>query len=524
MSSSISVFTRRWTSSFSFFALQLLFVGGPLDVLAKQPDVEWHHCSNLKEWSIPPAANQIQPGVLQYRYLRFFEDESRTPPLEEVFFVLEAVKKLKAGSADLEEADRCPGALVTTHLFAAAVYLYKGLQGGASSQLNSVSLKHLKEAERLETKFGTAVQAGWPVEETRHFFHRELEKMRVFMSGNLTTIAAGRIAGDEALKGILASEEEAQVDSAAALVSTSSVLSVSPSTSSGGEPPRNVVMHILVCHCREDLDWLTGPDFVIKKAPNLSVELLIYDKCKTPIGEEKTKQYLATGLFTAVKSIPCDDLPGFRRDECVAYLKYLVDYYDNYPDLVMFLQSDVDEHAYWGYINLILESVASGWRLPFVPLNGGRIVQNLTPCKRRIFEETFQRTPAALGTYCCAQYIVHRSRLMLTPLWRYEKLLKMLDDQEAPKPECNDIKGHSTHCLMYETIWHVLWGEADLLPLRGENPELPLFLRARDVDNESYLPVGSQYMSTVMSLTTEEPGGGGGGEQDGSARNLIPSS
>ena len=76
----------------------------------------------------------------------------------------------------------------------------------------------------------------------------------------------------------------------------------------------------------------------------------------------------------------------------------------------------------------------------------------------------------------------------------------MLDDQEAPKPFCNDIKGHSTHCLMYEAIWHVLWGEPDVLPIRGENPDLPLFLRARDMDNESYLPTGSQYLTTALGM------------------------
>lgn len=81
----------------------------------------------------------------------------------------------------------------------------------------------------------------------------------------------------------------------------------------------------------------------------------------------------------------------------------------------------------------------------------------------------------------------------------------MLDDREAPKPECSDIPGHSTHCLMYEKMWHVLFGEPDLLPLRGENPTLPLFLRARDVDNESYLPSGSQYMSTALGIGDQMP-------------------
>eukprot|EP00392_Amoebophrya_sp_AT5.2_P002960 g2965.t1 len=74
-----------------------------------------------------------------------------------------------------------------------------------------------------------------------------------------------------------------------------------------------------------------------------------------------------------VKSVPCDDPVGFRRDECVAYLKYLSENYGNYPDLVMFLQSDVEEHAYWGYINLVMEAVAAGTtkNIPFIPLNNG---------------------------------------------------------------------------------------------------------------------------------------------------------
>jgi hypothetical protein len=57
---------------------------------------------------------------------------------------------------------------------------------------------------------------------------------------------------------------------------------------------------------------------------------------------------------------------------------------------------------------------------------------------------------------------------------------------------------------MFEVTWHVLFGEFDVLPLRGENPELPLFLRARDVDNESYLPAGSQFISTVWGMDPEE--------------------
>merc|ERR1712137_988718 len=111
------------------------------------------------------------------------------------------------------------------------------------------------------------------------------------------------------------------------------------------------------------------------------------------------------------------------------------------------MQSDPDEHLYWGYLNLVLESVGAGTsrHIPLVALNNARIVSQLTPCKSKIFELVFGRKPGALGTYCCAQYLVSRRRLQLPKRETYKKILDMLDDREAPKPECGDIKGHSTH-------------------------------------------------------------------------------
>jgi len=178
---------------------------------------------------------------------------------------------------------------------------------------------------------------------------------------------------------------------------------------------------------------------------------------------------------------------GFRRDECIAYTNYLIAYAKNElpnsverSDMSLFLQSDAGDHLYWGYINLIFQAlpVINQLGLSYVPLNHGRVVQALTPCKVKIFELVFGRTPTELGTYCCAQFIVSKTE-MLKPrnLEKYQRMQLMLDDREAPKPACSDIPGHSTHCLMYEKMWHVLFGEPDLLPLRGENPTLPLFLR-----------------------------------------------
>lgn len=58
---------------------------------------------DVHEFRLPEASNQVQPGVLQYKYLRYFESPIRQPPLEEVFFVLEALKKTPSYK------EKCPG-------------------------------------------------------------------------------------------------------------------------------------------------------------------------------------------------------------------------------------------------------------------------------------------------------------------------------------------------------------------------------------------------------------------------------
>ncbi len=95
---------------------------------------------------------------------------------------------------------------------------------------------------------------------------------------------------------------------------------------------------------------------------------------KTPIGDEKTQEYMKSGLFKEIISVPCSDPEGFRQDECIAYAKYLYERYDSYPDHLMLMQSDPQDHLYWDYLNLVLESVAAGTskQIPVIPLNNGK--------------------------------------------------------------------------------------------------------------------------------------------------------
>eukprot|EP00434_Breviolum_minutum_P018190 symbB.v1.2.016047.t2/scaffold1212.1/size131235/13 len=246
----------------------------------------------------------------------------------------------------------------------------------------------------------------------------------------------------------------------------------------------DIEVHLVICHCRESLDWLEGPRFYMPKSGAV-VDVFIYEKCNFD-----TDLSQMSGQFRSVSRVLVDD-QGMRRDECSGYLKHLIDHYEEPADYTFFFQSDAADHLHWGYLSLVTKSIElHSLTSPFVHLNYPRLITSLSPCRAEVFRRIFDRPPArTLGSYCCAQFAVSKERIRANPLERYQRMQEMLFS-DSPK-ECHDIPGHPTLCLMFEVYWHVLFGEKDELPTRAENAALQLFLRIRDLENESYLPPGS---------------------------------
>eukprot|EP00411_Alexandrium_monilatum_P033499 CAMPEP_0175338580 /NCGR_PEP_ID=MMETSP0095-20121207/4906_1 /TAXON_ID=311494 /ORGANISM="Alexandrium monilatum, Strain CCMP3105" /LENGTH=407 /DNA_ID=CAMNT_0016635983 /DNA_START=34 /DNA_END=1257 /DNA_ORIENTATION=- len=259
-------------------------------------------------------------------------------------------------------------------------------------------------------------------------------------------------------------------------------------------PQRTLSVDIVVCHCGESLDWLVDGRVFMPAVDSAAVDVYIYEKCSKP-----TDVNTSSASFRHVYSIPVKD-GDIRRDECSAYLKHLVDRYSDPADYTFFFQADAGDHMQWEYLSLVMRSISlHTLQAPFVHLNHPRLVASLSPCREEVFRHVFGRRPRQmLGSYCCAQFAVARERVLANPLERYERMQQMLFG-DSPS-ECHDIPGHSTHCLMYEVYWHVLFGEQDDLPERAANPALPLFLRIRDLENESYLPPGSLYLQHIQEV------------------------
>jgi len=254
----------------------------------------------------------------------------------------------------------------------------------------------------------------------------------------------------------------------------------------------NINLDVVICHCRESLHWLKTMPVV----RSLNARLLIYEKCGKNAKNEQPEAF--HDGWKSVESIDTPDPPRFRKDECIAFLRHLIDRRNDIAEYTIFMQADAKDHLDLNYLRLVFRIlVTTKLDVPFLHLNMHRVVKALTPCKQAIYHQLFDRDPQNLQFYCCAQFLVRRDRIMDRDKGFYENMARMMDEQ-TPQDKCNDIPGHSTHCLMYEGMWHVLFGEQDYMPLHEDHTAVPYVLRVPDTESETNLPVGA-FADTILT-------------------------
>ena len=135
-----------------------------------------------------------------------------------------------------------------THLFAAAVYLYRGAD-------NPLTKYHLEEGRRL-IAITPNIEKVWPTAPALRMFDEE--KDRLFGSGT--------------------HQETRTLEGWSPLVVGGGAAGTTGAVEDG--IAGKIKMDILICHCRENLDWLKGPDFRVRSSEKVEITLLIYDKCR----------------------------------------------------------------------------------------------------------------------------------------------------------------------------------------------------------------------------------------------------
>jgi hypothetical protein len=261
---------------------------------------------------------------------------------------------------------------------------------------------------------------------------------------------------------------------------------------------RAPVLDIVIPHCREEMTWLRDTAHIPART-----RLFVYEKCGQPGNfsdlHSRSKAVFsglgdAAAKFESIEQIDLSDgidatLQKFvRRDECNAYLSHVVNNYDNLGDYTAFVHGTPSDHLTWDWFNLVMRMVDLGaYDVPYLHLSSPRLVMTVNPCQDYVFETAFGRKlEEPIGAYCCSQFLVSRTRILEQPREYYEKILTVADGTipdhcERIGPSYEKYAGQRlAYCYQLEFMWHHVFGEPIRLPLRSEDPRLPLALRMKD--------------------------------------------
>ena len=154
-----------------------------------------------------------------------------------------------------------------------------------------------------------------------------------------------------------------------------------------------------------------------------------------------------------------------RSQECPYYLTYIIDNYDHLPEILLFSHGRPQAHnpnivKHWSwFIDQVYKDTKRTFfnsSIGFLSANCGvyversiksRPILDLLGYSRTIEPLSNQIKSLSVGTYCCAQFIVHRSRILLHPISFWRLSLKIVID-------IND-------CSHFEHLWHIFFSEPD---------------------------------------------------------------
>lgn len=240
----------------------------------------------------------------------------------------------------------------------------------------------------------------------------------------------------------------------------------------------------------------------ISEAWRREVDLVLVLKCNV---HGATRRVPHRRSWRSVRALHVEDLP-MRADECSGYLGYLWSEYERLPEHMVFVHPDAPTHVLPGNSNILdvtLSALVQHATLPFAHLGHNRLTLRwdevvMRRLWRGVLGSSVVPGPSDVQTYCCSHFVVSRSRVQLRSRQFYSDALRFVTSYQSYL-----ILGHRATqivqldtelravCQQMQFLWHVIFGERLELPHRMYDPELPLFLKTRN------LPFGRTYLRTV---------------------------
>lgn len=155
--------------------------------------------------------------------------------------------------------------------------------------------------------------------------------------------------------------------------------------------------------------------------------------------------------------------------EATAYLKFIVQNYDNLPNNVAFIHghNDAWHQNMKGSLINVISNCAKYKQYGFISVNNNfiddrnvtdnAIMQRLHRDWDVTFRPYLKRDPPEYVYHdCCAQFVVSRERILRHPKDAYETWYNYIMNDP------NDVSGYDLS-VMFEYIWHIIFGEPDVI-------------------------------------------------------------
>lgn len=133
-------------------------------------------------------------------------------------------------------------------------------------------------------------------------------------------------------------------------------------------------------------------------------------------------------------------------------------------------QADAPHHVNPRMLDHVVRAITlRSFDVPFLHLGRAGMVSSTSPCKRAIFRQvTGREMQATPRSYCCAHFVVRRDVLLRSDAVSWAAVLEAMD---APLPAgCEAVRTQvGLHCLIFESMWHALFGLHEQLSPRSQD-------------------------------------------------------
>ena len=166
---------------------------------------------------------------------------------------------------------------------------------------------------------------------------------------------------------------------------------------------------------------------------------------------------------------------------------------ERFADYTFFLHDYPFDHIHWNHMRTIFTTLEAGhFDQPYYSLSESRMPlmrMDQDFCETLMIRKLLELTEEfnIVNNYCCGQFLVRKDRLNFTSWEIWNSILDLIANMRMFSV-CGHPEPHLRTGFTLEMLYHVLFGEQAITPIREEDKNLPLYLRVARQFEHSVFP------------------------------------